>query len=111
MKLLTKEIIQKLPALRSQEETPAEQVKVVVKFFDPVGSWTWYATEGEVQPDGDVEFFGYVKGFEGELGYFRLSELLSAKQGQVGLRALPIERDLHFGFDTTLAQVMSGEVS
>jgi Protein of unknown function (DUF2958) len=35
-------------------------------------------------------------GFEEELGYFSLNELKTAKEGLRGLRALPIERDIHF---------------
>jgi hypothetical protein len=51
MKLLTKEIREKLPPLYSQEKE--EDPFVVVKFFDPVGSWTWYAYEGSaVDEDG-----------------------------------------------------------
>jgi hypothetical protein len=59
-----------------------------VRFFSPDCSWTWYAIEF----DGDDTFFGLVDGFEKELGYFRLSELLE-NRGKFGLE---IERDLHF---------------
>ena len=94
MKLLTPEIIATLPALYSQEEVP--DPIVVVKFFTPDSSWTWYATEGqpEESEDGktDFLFFGLVDGMEKELGYFCLSELERAR-GPLGL---PIERDLHF---------------
>jgi hypothetical protein len=102
MKLMTKEILAKLPKLYSQENNPDPQV--VVKFFDPCGSWTWYATEGEPEGD-DVRFFGWVHGFEDELGYFMLSDLQSVK-GPLGLG---IERDLHWDPKTTLSQVKSGE--
>ena len=104
MKLLTKEIEKKLPRLYSQDGKDPNDVKVVVKFFDPTGSWTWYATEGERQEDGDWRFFGLVDGHEKELGYFTLSELQDAKRGFTGLQALPIERDAHFG-EHTLAEV------
>jgi hypothetical protein len=60
----------------------------VVKYFDPCGSWTWLGIEF----DGEDTFFGYVSGFECELGYFSLSDLASVK-GPLGLG---IERDLHF---------------
>ena len=86
MKLLTKEILKRLPALYSQENNPDPIVQV--KFFDPCGSWTWYATEF----DGKDIFFGMVDGFEKELGNFSLSELQSFK-GRLGLG---IERDLYF---------------
>ena len=59
-----------------------------VKFFDPCGSWTWYATEF----DGEDLFFGLVDGFEKELGYFSLSELASVK----GACGIGIERDKWF---------------
>jgi len=103
MKLLTREVLKRLPKLGSQSEKKAEEVKIVVKFFDPTGSWSWYASEGEQRADGDWEFFGLVRGFEVEYGSFCLSELVHAKDGLTGMRALPIERDIHFGFEHTLA--------
>lgn len=93
MQLLTEELRKKLPALYSQENETDPMV--YSKFFDPVGSWTWYATEGEEQ-DGDFLFFGLVIGFESELGYFTLNELKTAKENASGIQAMPIERDLYF---------------
>jgi hypothetical protein len=86
MKLLTKEILSKLPQLYSQENNPDPIVQV--KFFDPCGSWTWYGIEF----DGKDKFFGLVDGFEEELGYFSLSELSSVKNKM----GLGIERDMYF---------------
>ena len=106
MLLITKEIEAKLPKLRSQDGKNPNDVPVIIKFFDPTGSWSWYVTEGEKTEDGDYEFFGYVKGFEGELGYFTLNELRHAKDGIKGLRGIPIERDRHFK-NVTLADVIS----
>ncbi len=104
MKLLTNEIKRRLPALYSQENE--KDPMVICKFFDPSGSWTWYAIEGSpVDENGyydtdkekvDFLFFGLVIGFEPELGYFSLKELVSAKQGRTGLLALPIELDMCF---------------
>lgn len=94
MQLLTKEIKEQIPALYSQEKE--SDPVVYVKFFDPTGSWTWYATEGEEYDEGDFLFFGLVVGFEPELGYFTLSQLKTAKNGCRGIQALPIERDLYF---------------
>lgn len=93
MKLLTKEIINKLPKRYSQENE--KNPMIICKFFDPTGSWSWYAIEGEQEGD-DFIFFGLVEGFESELGYFSLHELETCKQGLTGMRALPIERDIHF---------------
>lgn len=102
MKLLTKAIEKKLPKLYTQDGKDPAAVPVVVKFFTPWTNWTWYATEGEQQEDGDWRFFGYVVGNGGgELGYFTLNQL-AAVQGPVGLK---IERDRHFG-KKTLAEVM-----
>jgi len=90
MKLLTKEIEKKLPKLYSQENE--KNPKIIIKFFHPLSSWTWYVVEGERDPDGDILFFGLVDGFEKELGYFTLKQL-----EEVEVKGLGIERDLYFG--------------
>lgn len=89
MKLLTQEIRQKLPKLGATEKVPSAEKVCVVKYFQPWGSWTWYAVEF----DGKDTFFGLVDGFELEWGYFSLSELQSVK----GPFGLTIERDLYLG--------------
>jgi hypothetical protein len=77
------------------QESLGDQAKVVVKFFDPAGRYTFYVTEG--RPEGkDYLFFGYCISPLGadcdEWGYTSLKELLS-----VGIqRGLGIERDLYF---------------
>lgn len=119
MQILTAENKAALPALYSQDGKDPADVQIVVKFFDPTGSWTWYATEGdktgEVISEGafkgeeDYKFFGFVKGFEGELGYFTLGELSTAKGKCTGIQTLPIERDRNF--KGTLASVMAKEES
>jgi len=96
MKLLTKEVLRKLPKLYSQDGKGLEAI-AVVKFFTPDGGWTWYATEF----DGKDTFFGLADGFEKELGYFSLSELQSVR-GKLGL---PIERDMYF-HPTKLKELM-----
>ena len=91
MKLLTAAIAKKLPALYSQDGKGME-AKAIVKFFDPSGSFTWYASEFDPT---EGRFFGLVVSShcpEGELGYFMLSELQSIR-GRFGLG---IERDLHW---------------
>ena len=88
MELLTKEIREAFKKIGSQDGKGEEAI-CVVKFFDPTGSWTWYATEF----DGKDTFFGLVDGFELEWGPFSLSELKSVK-GPLGLG---IERDRYFG--------------
>lgn len=95
MKLLTKEILEQLPPLYSQEDDTDPMV--ICKFFYPDFSWTWYAIEF----DGKDLFYGYVVGDYPELGYFTLSELL-ANHGKLGLS---IERDRFFQ-PCRLSQVM-----
>jgi hypothetical protein len=100
IKLLTKDLVKRLPALYSQEDNPDPMV--VCKFFLPDAAWTWYVTEGSpVDENGyddmdkekvDFLFFGLVSGIEIELGYFSLSELESVR----GAFGLPVERDLYF---------------
>jgi len=87
MKLLTKELEKRFGDIGSQE-TIKDPI-IIAKFFDPTGSWTWYATE--YNPEEKL-FFGIVHGFEKELGYFSLDELEQLR-GKFGLG---IERDLHF---------------
>lgn len=100
MKLLTKELRKKLPPLYTNEEKSPKVTLVIVKFFDPCGSWTWYATEFD--PDTGI-FFGFVRGIENELGYFSLKELEEYRGKPFGLG---IERDMYFG-KHTLAEVMA----
>jgi hypothetical protein len=92
MKLLTKQIVRKLDKspLGSTDGKPIKDV--IVKFFTPDSSWTWYVAEGELQQSGDWMFFGLVDGLEKEWGYFTLSEL-QAVRGRLGL---PVERDMYF---------------
>lgn len=102
MKLLTKEIIRKLPKLYANEEKEPADIKVIVKFFCPWSNWTWFATEYDPE---EGMFYGLVTGHEKELGYFTLAQLESIR-GPAGIR---IERDLYFG-DHTLKEVMDGIV-
>jgi hypothetical protein len=115
MKLLTKEIVARLPAIKSTEDKDPSEIPIIAKFFTPWSNWTWFVTEAELIEDGsvldendhptDFLFFGYVVGHEKELGYFVLSELEEVT-GPCGLK---IERDLYFS--ATLAEVMSGKKS
>lgn len=83
-RLLTEEVIKTLPKLREQEGS--DDPIVHAAFVFPLSGWIWFVTEGEPGED-DFIFFGYVIGFEGELGYFTLSEL----EG-VNIDGLKVER-------------------
>jgi len=92
MKLLTKEIEAKFKEIGSQECNP--NPLIIVKFFNPTGAGTWYATE--YNPETKM-FFGYVSIFgdhNDEWGDFSLEKLENVKCGF----GLGIERDLHFGY-------------
>lgn len=104
MKLLTQEILNKFKRQGDTSKKNPEDIKIIVKFFNPTGIGNWYATEW--RPDAKV-FFGYVSLFNDhndELGYFSLEELESFT-GQFGLG---IERDMYFG-DYTLKEIMDGK--
>lgn len=95
MKLLTKELERRFAAVGRQEGKGDEAV-VIAKYFHPMSSWTWYATE--YSPE-DRMFFGLVDGHEQEWGYFSLDELSTTR-----VRGLGIERDLYFG-EATIGSV------
>ena len=70
VKLLTKELLRRLPPLYATEND-ADPV-VHVKFFCPGLQWAWYGIEF----DGENLCFGLVDGNEQELGYFSLFNLI-----------------------------------
>ena len=89
MKLLTEEILKRFEKIGSQEEE--KDPFVIVKFFNPTGAGTWFATEYNKQ---DRIFFGYASisgDHNDEWGYFSLSELENFR----GIGGLGIERDLY----------------
>ena len=108
MKLVTKEVMEALPGIGSQESL-GEDAIAHVKFFCPWSNWTWYASEAAAVLDNgtetslhealatkakieDVLFFGVVAGHEREYGYFSLRELESVR----GMGGLKIERDIYW---------------
>lgn len=106
MKLLTEELLKILPPLYTTENTPPEEVKVILKLFNPCGSATWFITEYD--PEERIAF-GYVDLFGdstcAEIGYFSIDELEKIKTGF----GLGIERDIYWDSSTTLAEVLRGE--
>lgn len=103
MKLLTKEILNKFPAIGATSEKAAEDVPIIAKFFMPGGSAVWYATEYDPETG---EMFGFADMFYksdcGELGYWEFNEIPRLR-GQWGQKC---ERDMYF--QATLAEVMAG---
>lgn len=81
-------VAKNLPPLYSQEGK-GEDAIAQVKFFTPDSSWTWWVSEYDPE---EKMFFGVVKGYEREYGYFSLNELQEIR-GPFGLK---IERDENF---------------
>ena len=98
MQILTKALLKKLPNIGDNEKNNKEHI-AHVKLFGG-SSWTWYITEYD--PIKKL-CFGLVDGFEKELGYFSLTELLELKFPPFGL---PIERDRHFD-STPIKELMN----
>jgi len=92
-KLLTKEILKKIPPLYSTEKKKPEDIPVHIHYFSPYSGWDWYITEF----DGKDIMYGLVRGLDTELGYVSLSELK-----RMGMN---IERDRYFG-KHTLKEIM-----
>lgn len=78
MKLMNKKLWDKLDGFdfENPDKNLYEQ-PILVKYFDPFSHATWILTEGEIQEDGDVIFFGYCYIQCGEWGNVSLSELES----------------------------------
>lgn len=105
MQLLTKEI---LGAFKKQGDTSnkkPDEIKIIVKFFNPAGAGTWYCYEFN-EEDGIFWCYANLGMPEfAECGTVALEELESIK----GAFGLGIERDLHFG-EHTLQEVIDGKV-
>ncbi len=71
------------------QDGKGDKALCTVKFFDPCGSWSWFAYEWDEKAD---ICFGFVKGCEDELGDFSLAELAEVK-GPLGIG---IELDTHW---------------
>jgi len=89
MKLLLLDHIKKLEAQYKFGAEMKDQ-KVIVKLFDPLGSWSWYLMN--IDPNNHNYVWGIVKGFEVEMGSIEIREL--EKIGAT--RLLGIERDINF---------------
>jgi len=99
MKLLTKQIEKKLPALGSQDGL-GYKAQVYVKYFNPAGAGTWLVTEYD--PEQKLMFGAVEIGGDWELGYISLDELENTPL-PLGMK---IERDLYCSLGT-LEEMMS----
>ena len=90
MKLMTKEITKKATEQYDKGSDMDGQM-IVAKFFNPVGSWTWYLMN--LDPEDSDYAWGIVNGFAVEMGSWQMSELQKVKFKPFNL---PVERDLYF---------------
>lgn len=93
MKLITKTLEERFEQIGSQDGKYFNSI-VIAKYFDPVGCWTWYATEYD--PETGI-FYGFVIGAEAEWGSFSLADLRLINQERLSKPGLKvgIERDLY----------------
>ena len=87
-RLISNDLLSTIPDLYQTEGS--KDPLCHIKLFTPDSNFTWYIIELS-QKDKNL-CYGYVKGFENELGYFTLEEL-SQVRGGLGLL---IERDISF---------------
>ena len=100
MSLIAKDIVNKIPNLY---ETENQEEKICyVKLFLPNSNWTWYIIEINKQDNNTC--FGFVDGFEKELGYFSLKELANIRDS-LGVK---VERDISFK-PTKLETILKGD--
>lgn len=89
MKLMTKELEAQFAKQIGTDDKSEDEVLVIAHYF--AGSWDWWATEYDPE---SRRFFGLVRGFEIELGYFSLDEM---EENSCNVRPLGgIERDLYW---------------
>lgn len=96
--LISEDLIVNIPDLHETERAinPICQLKL----FTPDAQWTWYIIEFSKEDKSTC--YGYVQGFENELGYFSLIEIEEAR-GALGLK---VEIDISFK-PTALAIIKS----
>lgn len=80
--LISKELIEKLKIPKLYETEEFSNPICQLKLFTPDSIWEWYIIE--ISIDKDI-CYGYIKGFESELGYFSLNELNEIR-GNLGLK-------------------------
>lgn len=97
MKLMTQALLKRFAKVGNQDGKGMEAL-VIARYFHPMSSWTWYATEFDPI---SRNFFGFVVGFESEWGEFSLDEFEHTK-----VKGLGIERDLYFT-ECTLADALA----
>jgi len=87
-KLIPKDLLERIPDLYMTEGV--NDPLCHIKLFTPDSNWTWYIIEFSKEDKNTC--YGYVEGFEKELGYFTISEIEAIR----GILDLEVERDISF---------------
>jgi hypothetical protein len=103
MKLLTEEIKKAFLKQGDTEYRDKKDIKIIVKYFNPCGVGKWYCYEYFPEDRTFMAFCLLLGPDCAELGYVSLDELESIRVPPFGLK---IERDLYFGDEHTLQEVM-----
>jgi len=82
------DILEKIPRLYEDEDTPLEQKMIWVHYYSPYNGWHWYVTEYD--PDTRI-FFGLVHGYFEEWGSFSLDEFEEINRDKPG--AIVLDND------------------
>lgn len=88
MGLISQSVLAKIPDLYETERSLNPTCHI--KLFTPDSIFTWYIIE--ISKEDKNTCYGYVVGFESELGYFSLKELESIRENL----GLGIEMDMSF---------------
>ena len=102
MKLLTKEIANKLPTLDETRDTSIKDLAVHWKLFNPYGGGTWYIYAYDPEDKIAMAFVNLGDPIFAELGSVSIQELEELKVGPFGGS---IERDKGFR-STPLREIM-----
>ena len=107
MKLLTKEILSRFEKQGYTGDTKPADIKIILKLFNPVGVGTWYLYEYNPEDRIAMGFCNLGNPTFAECGSVSLDELEALRLPM----GLSIERDMHFGFDHTLQEVIDAVTS
>jgi hypothetical protein len=108
--LLTNELTTQLPDFATMDEqvkhySDYAALPIHIHYFHAAAGWHWYVLSGQPSDTG-FDFFGYVVGWDDELGYFDLALLEHGFIEWCGKPHTRVQRDPDFG-DRVLADVMS----
>ena len=109
MKLLTREIANKLPTLDETAQTPISELTVYWKLFNPCGSGTWYIYAYNPDEKIAMGFANLGDPVMAELGTVDINELEKIQIPPFGMK---IERDMGFSpmpLQEVIDKVKSGE--